>query len=208
MWIYAFVCLHIQVKSSPVLYLKMIITIFRLYPKINYISFFDSSLGIWYIVFKILLGGFICLCTGVVLYNVYKSKWNPPKYEHIVQLKNSLTWYNLLKLLTLSNITWCLIKRVYKWLFILLLEIYYLDTNILYQFMGFLALMASFEYLKSIFEQLIKSDKKDFSLTSSYMRKKITLNWFIKCVCIFCIGKIFLKYNILKILYFFNLWFK
>lgn len=198
----------IQVKSGPVFYLKMIITIFRLYPKINYILFFDSSLGIWYIVFKILIGGFICLCTGVVLYNVYKSKWNPPKYEDIAKLKNYLTWSNFLSLLTLSCIGLYLTKRVYKRLFIWLLEIFNLDANILYRFMGFIALTASSDYLEFIFKQLSKSYKKDFSLTSRYMKNKFTLKWFIKCVCVFCISEISLKYSILKKLYFFNLWFK
>lgn len=162
----------------------------------------------WIYVFKILIVGFICLWTGVVLYNVYKSKWNPPKYEHIAKLKNSLTWFNFVGLFTFSNIAWYLINRAYKWLFILLLEISNMDANILYKFMGFLALMASFEYLKIIFKQLGKSDKKDYSLTSCYMQNKFTLNWFIKCVCFFCIWEIFLKYYILKILYYLNPWYK
>ena len=72
-------------------------------------------------------------------------------------------------------IAWYLIKKVYKRLFVLLIEIFYLDTNILYKFMGFLAMMASFDYLKFIFEQLNKLDKKDFSLTC-FMQTKITVN--------------------------------
>jgi hypothetical protein len=40
------------------------------------------------------------------------------------------------------------------------------------------------------------------------MKNKFTLKWFIKCVCVFCISEISLKYSILKKLYFFNLWFK
>ena len=186
----------IQVKSRRVFYLKMIITIIRLSPKID-IMFFDSSLGIWYIVFKTLLVGFICLCAGVVLYSVYRSKWKLPKHKDIAKLKNYLTWSNFLILFTYRKIAWYLIKRVYKWVFILLIEIFNLETNILYKFMGFLAMMASFEYLKFIFEQLSKLDKKDFSLTC-FMQTKITINWFIKYVCFFCLVHIFIKYYILK----------
>ena len=187
-----------QVKSGRVFYLKLIIIIFRVFLKNNYILFLDSSLGIWYIVFKILLVGCICLCTGVVLYNVYKSKWKSPKHEDIAKLKNYLTWSNFLKILTYHNLTWYLINRVYKKLIILLIGLFKLDTNILYIFMGFLTIVVSFEYLKFIFEkQLSKSDKKDFSFTS-YMQNKFTLNWFIKYVCIFCIGQIFIKHYIFK----------
>lgn len=185
----------------------MIITIFRLFRKTDDIMFFDSSLGIWYIVFKTLLVGFICLWVGVVLYSVYKSKWKLPKRKDIAKLKKYLTWSNFLKLFTYHMIGWYLIKKVYKGLFKLLIEIFYLDTNILYKFMGFLAMMASFEYLKFIFEQLNKLDKKDFSLTC-FMQTKITVNWFIKYVYIFFMGDILIKYYIFKKYNILKLWFK
>lgn len=188
-------------------YLKMIITIFRLFLKTDDKMFFDSSLGIWYIVLKTLLVAFVCLWVGVVLYSVYKSKWKLPKRDDIAKLKKYLTWSNFFKLFTYHMIAWYLIKKVYKKLFLLLIEIFYLDTNILYKFMGFLAMMASFEYLKFIFEQLNKLDKKDFSLTC-FMQTKITVNWFIKCVYIFCMGDIVIKYIILKKYNILKLWFK
>lgn len=185
----------------------MIITILRLSPKTDHTMFFDSSLGIWYIVFKTLLVGFICLWVGVVLYSAYKYKWKLPKRKDIAKLKKYLTWSNLLKLFTYHMIAWYLIRKLYKELFELLTEIFYLDTNILYIFMGFLAMKASFEYLKFIFDQLNKSDKKDFSLTC-FMQTKITVNWFIKCVYIFCMGDIFIKYIIFKKYNILKLWFK
>lgn len=196
-----------KIKATRVFYLKMILTILRFSPKTDDIMFFDSSLGIWYIVFKTLLVGFICLWVGVVLYSVYKSKSKFFKRKDIANLKKYLTWSNFLKLFKYRMIAWYLIKKVYNGLFVLLIEIFYLDTNILYKFMGFLAIMASFEYLKFIFEQLNKLDKKDFSLTC-FMQTKITVNWFIKYVCIFCMWNIFIKYYILKKYNILKLWFK
>lgn len=193
-----------KIIAERVFYLKMIVTIVRLSRKIDDIMFFDSSLGIVYIVFKILLLGFICFWVGVVLYSVYKSKWKLFKRIDIAKLNKDLIWSNFLKLFSNRMLKEYLIKQVYKKLFQIILLIVLWNTNIVYKFMGFLAMMASFDYLKFIFEQK-KLDKKNFSLTY-FMQTKITVNWFIKYVCIFSmlyfLNYIFLKYNILK------LWFK
>lgn len=159
-----------------------------------------SSLAICYVVFKFFVVGFICLCVGVVLYNVYKSKWNPPKYEDIAKLKKRFTLQAFKSLLTWSNIvrflsllTWSITVRflargVNKWLFEIILVIINWNVNILFKFMGVLAIMAIIEYLDSIINQLFKTGKIDFSLAYSDMKNKLTLNWFIKRICIFLLG--------------------
>ena len=189
------------IKSCALFFSKLLIAVLGSYlcAKIKYRLFFGSSLATWYIALKILIVGFICLCLGVVIYNAYKSKWNPAKYQNIAKLSKYLRWSIFFGLFTYSRIGWFLTKRVYTWLFLLLLDIINWDTNILCEFMGFLALMASFEYIKICFKQLSKTDKKDFSLTSSDMKDKFTLNWFIRFICVFCVWEIFLKYSILNL---------
>ena len=146
------------------------------------------SLGIFYVVFKFFVLGFICLCVVVVLYNAYKSKWNPPKYEDIAKLKKRFTWQAFKSLFTLSNIVRFLARKVNKWLFELILVIINWNTNILFKFMGVLAIMAIIEYLDIINTQWLKTGEVDFSLAYSEIKNKLTLNWLIKRICFFLLG--------------------
>lgn len=159
-----------------------------------------SLLDICYVVFKFFAVGFICLCVGIVLYNIYKSKWNPPKYEDIAKLKKRFTLQAFKSLFTRSNIvrlisliTWSTIvrffaRRVNRWLLEIILVIINWNVNILFKFMGVLAIMAIIEYLDSIINQLLETGKIDFSLAYSDMKKKLTINWFIQRIWTFLLG--------------------
>lgn len=157
----------------------------------------SSTLGTWFAVFKLLVSGFICLCVGVVLYKVYKSKWNLPKYEDIAKLKKGFTFQHLKSLLKLSNIGRFLVKRVNKWLFEMILVLINWNINILFKFMGVLVIMVITEYLDIITKQYFETGKVDFSLAYSHMKNKLTLIWFIMRISTFLYG-IFIKDKIFK----------
>lgn len=105
----------------------------------------------------------------------------------------SLIWSYLGINLVLSALLLSLIVRAFRKLLHLIFGIYIESVSIFYMFLFFTIIWVSSMYLKFIGEQLSKSGKKVFSLTSSYMRKNITLKKFIWFVCMFCLFYIFLN---------------
>jgi len=195
---YAFMCLPQQSKYSYVLNIKIIIFIFKVYYKLSDTLSFAYCLHIDFDVFNIFRWAFICFWVSVALYNVYKSMLNVSISEHIAKLKKSINISCFFRRWRLYTIFLVLIKWVYKKLLYILLEIYNQDVNILYLFLVLIAVGTSFQYLVSIIKELNKPGKKDFSLTSSYMRNSFTLSKFILTVCLFCIWHILIKGYIFK----------